>query len=267
MDDLIYLIIVLAIIFIVALGLSWIEYRLRKSEPFIGLILEGVVLLTYILFSKGMHTSLLSQLFVCIVAILPIIIARYVVHDKYKSIVQEHNQKLQRQQTSQMVQKYKSDRAELVAKYGQPTKSITIWPYNLSSDIDLFEERQILKLGDRFLSFKDIMGHHVLNERDIEKGTQYSNSTFSGNYNGRSTSWDGLVYGHGDHHGKFSGQIKGTVTSGNDHVREDITIAIQTDSLSEPTIFYHIGEDKRLAQEVLDILEIIERRNRQSATR
>lgn len=255
------ILIVWAVIFVLSLLFSYIEFKIKKDrEPIIGLILVGVAIIA-IVFGSASHTHWFWKTIAVLFLIIPIAIARVLVRKKYKAYAEDQRQKQLMLQHRAMVETYNGKRDELIQKYGQPTKSIQIRDYDFDNDIDVFEGRQLIKIGTYYIPFSNIKKHSLLTDTEIRKGRQYMHGNIAGSLSGGSYGIHGKNYHASFSGGSFSGNFGGVIESENDHVEENMTLCLSTGEISNPIIYFEIGNDKRIAKEVDEILKIIEEKN------
>lgn len=107
----------------------------------------------------------------------------------------------------------------------------------MNTFIDVFEGRQIIKVGPDYIPFDSVKGHSIYTETEIRKGRQYLQGTASGTISGTS------IGGHNSYgqwntmSGHYSGNFNGTIDSDNDHVEENMTLCLSTGDMSNPVLF------------------------------
>lgn len=255
-----YIILAWAAIFIIALLVYFVEFKIKKDkEPRIGLLLVCAIILFCALYPES-TTHWFWRLVAALVMMIPVALARYIVHKEYNSYAESQRLKRINQSNIVKAKDYNNRRTSMILKYGQPTKSIQIYEYEFDHDIDVFEDRQIIKIGTDYLPFDSIKGHSILTETEVRKGRQF----FHGGVSGTTS---GISYGgHSDYSqwnvysGNFNGKFNGEISSENDHIEENMTLCVSTGDMSNPVIYFDLGKDKRTVKEVDEVLKIIEDR-------
>lgn len=256
------LFVIWAVVFVICLLATYLEFRLRKDkEPRMALMLTCVVILALALIPHY-HVHWFWMLITALVMMIPVALVRYIVHKEYRSYAESQRLKRINQSNIVRAKDYNDKRANMIQKYGQPTKSIQVFEYDFNTDVDVFEERKIIKIGTNYIPFDSVKGHSILTDTEIRKGRQFLNGSVNGTTSGVSYG------GHGDYSqwnvysGNFRGSINGQINSENDHVEENMTLCVSTGDMSNPVIYFDLGKDKRTVKEVDEILKIIEDRNK-----
>ena len=151
---------------------------------------------------------------------------------------------------------------EILRINGRPDKIYRYNPdnrfvFNKDTDIIVFGQSKKLMMFGQTYDFKDILGCTLADNKYIVHGKTHSATTVS--------SWDRLlslantIAGDEDWQNQILGTAqRNTVTvRGNDHEVHDITICVNVNSLSNPLVNIHIGNDTLLANEMAALFNVI----------
>lgn len=151
---------------------------------------------------------------------------------------------------------------EIIRINGRPDKIYRYNPdnrfvFNKDTDIIVFGQSKKLMMFGQTYDFKDILGCTLADNKYIVHGKTHSATTVS--------SWDRLlslantIAGDEDWQNHVIGTAqRNTVTvRGNDHEVHDITICVNVNSLSNPLVNIHIGNDTLLANEMAALFNVI----------
>lgn len=251
-----------AVVFILSAIASFVEVLITRRRPIFGILAVAVAFAILGFKGKsGLGDVFWESVAVLTTLIVPLMIVKIIgdiVYNKYDDKRKEREKMLQHQA---LVRAYNESRKSLIQKYGEPTKTIHLEDYDITKDVDIFEEKQIIKLGDIVLPFKEINEHSILTETEIKKGKQYIYGSFSGIGTGMSMGVHGSHSQFNTGSGFISGSFNGTVESDNDHVLHDYFICISTHDIKQPVIVFEAGANQLQVKEIDEILKIIESRN------
>ena len=151
---------------------------------------------------------------------------------------------------------------EILRINGRPDKIYRYNPdnrfvFNKDTDIIVFGQSKKLMMFGQTYDFKDILGCTLADNKYIVHGKTHSATTVS--------SWDRLlslantIAGDEDWQNQILGTAqRNTVTvRGNDHEVHDITICVNVNSLANPIVNIHIGNDTLLANEMVALFNVI----------
>ncbi len=151
---------------------------------------------------------------------------------------------------------------EIVRINGRPDKIYRYNPdnrfvFNKDTDIIVFGQSKKLMMFGQTYDFKDILGCTLADNKYIVHGKTHSATTVS--------SWDRLlslantIAGDENWQNQIIGTAqRNTVTvRGNDHEVHDITICVNVNSLANPIVNIHIGNDTLLANEMAALFNVI----------
>lgn len=147
----------------------------------------------------------------------------------------QHRSKVSNKHGTTEVESYQKQRKDIEMQYGKPTITLHFAANDIYSDVDVFEERQLIRLGREILPFGKVVSHNVLHEPHINYGQQVH--------------YEGLNFAH------YTDQSDSII-------KDDVTISVATGDLANPTIFFYAGTEQKDVQMLLDILSIIEKRNK-----
>lgn len=151
---------------------------------------------------------------------------------------------------------------EIIRVNGRPDKIYRYNPdnrfvFNKDTDIIVFGQSKKLMMFGQTYNFKDILGCRLADDKYIVHGETHSSTTIS--------SWDRLLSLANTLAGddEWQNQIIGTAqrntvtVRGNDQEVHDITICVNVNSLANPIVNIHIGNDTLLANEMVALFNVI----------
>ena len=151
---------------------------------------------------------------------------------------------------------------EIIRVNGRPDKIYRYNPdnrfvFNKDTDIIVFGQSKKLMMFGQTYDFKDILGCTLADNKYIVHGKTHSATTVS--------SWDRLlsfantIAGNEEWQNQIIGTAqRNTVTvRGNDQEIHDITICVNVNSLANPIVNIHIGNDTLLANEMAALFNVI----------
>jgi hypothetical protein len=153
---------------------------------------------------------------------------------------------------------YNESRAELINKYGNPTKVFVLEQYNLNQEIIAFEKSKRIWICGKDFPMKSILSCTFTNDKKVVKGQITSTTkTNSGNMVKRAVVGDVLLGGTGAIIGGSTASKLTITTKEDDKVYHDYTVVINVDSLSEPIIRVHVGSDGETVNEIIGLINVI----------
>lgn len=171
---------------------------------------------------------------------------------------EEEQRKKEKERLEAKIQKYEAQKHAFLMKHGTPDKTIIVERYDINSEILVYENKKNLYLMGKDYGFNDIISCTFSDNSKIIRGKITSVTTSdTGNTIGRSIV-GGVVAGS-------AGAIIGGATSkkhtefkqDDDTIIHDYTVIININSISEPVIRIHTGDDGRLTNEIVGLMNVI----------
>ena len=153
---------------------------------------------------------------------------------------------------------YNKSRAELINKYGDPTKEFILEKYNIDKEIIAFEKTNRVWICGKDFPMGSILGCKFSDNKKVVKG-QITSTTKTNNKNmvKRAVVGGVLTGGTGAVIGGTTARKTTVSTQENDKVYHDYTIVINIDSLSDPILRIPIGSDGNTVNEIVAMMNVI----------
>lgn len=182
-----------------------------------------------------------------------------------ESAKEEERKKQQREQQqaafNAKVAEYEASKKRFVEQNGEPDKTIVIEQYNLNSEISVYEDtKSIFILGKKY-AFKDVVSCTFSDSPQTVHGKMTAvTKSKNGSVIGRSIVGDVVAGPAGAVIGGTTAKKQTEFTQGNDRTVHDYTVIINMDSISNPIIRIHTGEDGKLTNEIVGLMNVVIRR-------
>lgn len=155
-------------------------------------------------------------------------------------------------------EEYNNKKQDFLANNGNPSKSLIIAELDINSEIHVYENtKKVFILGKEF-AFKDVMSCTFSDNPRIIKGkvTAVTKSK-NGSVIGRSIVGDVVAGPAGAVIGGTTAKKHTEYIQEDDRTVHDYTVIINMNSISEPIIRIHTGEDGRLTNEIVGLMNVI----------
>ncbi len=153
---------------------------------------------------------------------------------------------------------YDSSKRKLIDKYGDPDKTIALEEFDLTREIIAFGRADRIWLLGRDLPMGDLLSCTVSDNQEIKKGeVSYETKTNTGNMAKRAVVGAVIYGGTGAVIGGATANKETVVKQGNDKIIHNYTVIVNIDSLSEPIVRIHLGEDGQTMNEIVGLLNVI----------
>lgn len=160
-------------------------------------------------------------------------------------------------------QQYNNDRNGLIVKYGRPDKVIIIEETNLQKEILAFGNVNRVWIVGKDLPMFDVISCTFTDNSTLVRGeTTYNTETNNRNMVKRAFIGQFFFGGIAASIGGNTAQKTTTSTSECDEIRHDYTIIINVNSLSDPIIRIHVGDDGVKVNEIIGLMNVIIGRNK-----
>ena len=177
------------------------------------------------------------------------------IHDLKKKKERDNTKRLEREakQAEYIVQKKK-----FLAVNGTPDKTIVVRELDLNSEIHVYEHSKKVFIMGKEYSFKDVLACSLSSRERIEKGNIISvTESNNGSVAGRAIV-GGIIAGPaGAIIGGSTADKRTEISQDDDKVVRDYTVNITMNSISDPIITIHTGEDVKLTNEVVSLMKVI----------
>ena len=179
--------------------------------------------------------------------------------EESKKRVQEENARLEREEKLRIKkEEYNSQKQLFLAENGTPSKTLIINEYDINSEINVYENsKKIFILGREFL-FKDVMSCTFSDSPRVIKGKMIAvTKSKNGSVIGRSIVGDVVAGPAGAIIGGTTAKKHTEYIQEDDKTVHDYTVVINMNSISEPIIRIHTGENGKLTNEIVGLMNVI----------
>lgn len=155
-------------------------------------------------------------------------------------------------------EEYEALKQQFFTANGTPEKTIVIDELDLNSEIHVYESsKRVFILGKEY-AFKDVMSCTFSDNPRVIKGkiTAVTKSK-NGSIIGRTIVGDVVAGPAGAIIGGTTAKKNTEFIQGNDKIVHDYTIIININSIAEPVIRIHTGEDGKLTNEIVGLMNVI----------
>ena len=141
---------------------------------------------------------------------------------------------------------------------GMPDKTIVVRELDLNSEIHVYEHSKKVFIMGKEYTFKDVLACSVSSQERIEKGNIISvTGSDNGSVAGRAIV-GGIIAGPaGAIIGGSTADKRTEISQDDDKVVRDYTVNITMNSITDPIINIHTGEDVKLTNEVVSLMNVI----------
>lgn len=153
---------------------------------------------------------------------------------------------------------YIAQKKQFLAANGTPDKTIVVRELDLNSEIHVYENSKKVFIMGKEYSFKDVLACSVSNQERIVKGNIISvTESNNGSVAGRAII-GGIIAGPaGAIIGGSTADKRTEISQDDDKVVRDYTVNITMNSISDPIINIHTGENVKLTNEVVCLMNVI----------
>lgn len=156
-------------------------------------------------------------------------------------------------------------RQEIKEKYGESSKEIE-FPSKLSrkyNKIMVFSESKTILIQNRPYKFSDILGHQLMDDSTtVSAGGSFTQDSNTLGTIGRAVAGGVIAGGVGAVVGGMTGGKKGSISPSVSTTVHDYTLYINVKDLQNPVIEFKLGENYKLAAEIMGVLNIISADNK-----
>ena len=153
---------------------------------------------------------------------------------------------------------YIAQKKHFFAANGTPDKTIVVRELDLNSEIHVYEHSKKVFIMGKEYTFKDVLACSVSSQERIEKGNIISvTGSDNGSVAGRAIV-GGIIAGPaGAIIGGSTADKRTEISQDDDKVVRDYTVNITMNSITDPIINIHTGEDVKLTNEVVSLMNVI----------
>ena len=153
---------------------------------------------------------------------------------------------------------YIAQKKQFLSANGMPDKTIVIRELDLNSEIYVYEHSKKVFIMGKEYTFKNVLACSVSSHERIEKGNIISvTGSDNGSVAGRAIV-GGIIAGPaGAIIGGSTADKRTEISQDDDKVVRDYTVNITMNSITDPIINIHTGEDVKLTNEVVSLMNVI----------
>jgi uncharacterized membrane protein len=227
-------------------------------------ILSSLILLVFVIlgggsFDENGHLSGWVWVVGIIFVVIFIIAAISGSQEEAKKKAREEQLRLEREEKLKIqTEEYNALKQQFLATNGVPDKSLVISDLDLNSEIHVYESsKKVFILGKEY-SFKDVISCTFSDNPRIVKGkiTAVTKSK-NGNVIGRAIVGDVVAGPAGAIIGGTTAKKNTEYIQEDDKTIHDYTVIINMNSIAEPIIRIHTGEDGKLTNEIVGLMRVI----------
>lgn len=177
---------------------------------------------------------------------------------------QERTERFRREAKEQELAK-ESVRRELAERFGECSREIE-FPSRLApiyNTIRIFEGSKTIMIQDKPYKFSDILEHQLRDDsHTVTSGGHYTEKSNTLGTVGRAVVGGVVAGGVGAVIGGMTGKKKGTVEPSVSKTVHNYTLYIHVKDFKNPIIAFKLGENHKLAEEIMGVLDIISADNK-----
>ena len=172
---------------------------------------------------------------------------------------QSERERLQREQKLKaQAEEYDAQRRQFTDTHGQPDKSVVLRPLDFGSEIHVYEKARKLFIMGREYAFRDVISCTYSDSPRVVKGKVTAvTQTKSGSMIGRSIVGNVVAGPAGAVIGGTTAKRQTEFTQGEDKTVHDYTVIINMNSIAQPVIRIHTGQDGRLTNEIVGLMNVV----------
>lgn len=232
-----------------------------KTKTFLSsLILIAFALLGGGSFDNSGNEVLLNPIFVCVfggfIICGLIIIIR--MSDAQEAKRKEQKRLKREQKRKEQTEAYNNQKNQFLEVNGTPDKTIIIKELDINSEIIVYENSNRVFIMGKEYSFKDIISCTFSDTPRVIKGKVTAiTKNKNGNVIGRAIVGDLVAGSAGAIIGGTTAKKHTEFIQGDDRTIHDYTVIINMNSISEPIIRIHTGDNGTLTNEIVGLMNVI----------
>lgn len=228
------------------------------------LILSSLILLAFAIFGAGSfdeHGNIAGWVWMIVVVIVVFFIIMVIVAnlEEEKRKEKKEQARLKREEKLKaQTEEYETLKQQFLTTNGTPDKTLVIDKLDLNSEIHVYESSKRVFIHGKEYAFKDVMSCTFSDNPRVIKGkiTAVTKSK-NGSVIGRAIVGDVVAGPAGAIIGGTTAKKNTEFIQGNDKTIHDYTVIINMNSIVEPVIRIHTGEDGKLTNEIVGLMNVI----------
>lgn len=220
-------------------------------------ILSSVILIVFAILGGGSVKTIETMFWVMVIGPIVLISAILIWGQIQKEKKKEKQEKERLERESKQAE-YIAQKKQFLAENGTPDKTIVVRELDLNSEIHVYEHSKKVFIMGKEYTFKDVLACSVSSQERIEKGNIISvTGSDNGSVAGRAIV-GGIIAGPaGAIIGGSTADKRTEISQDDDKVVRDYTVNITMNSITDPIINIHTGEDVKLTNEVVSLMNVI----------
>jgi uncharacterized membrane protein len=228
------------------------------------LILSSLILLAFAIFGAGSfdeHGNIAGWVWMIVVVIVVFFIFMVIGANQEEEERKEKKEQARLKREEKLkaqTEEYETLKQQFLTTNGTPDKTLVIDKLDLNSEIHVYESSKRVFIHGKEYAFKDVMSCTFSDNPRVIKGkiTAVTKSK-NGSVIGRAIVGDVVAGPAGAIIGGTTAKKNTEFIQGNDKTIHDYTVIINMNSIVEPVIRIHTGEDGKLTNEIVGLMNVI----------
>lgn len=226
------------------------------------IILSSLLLLVFAILgggSLGIYENVIGWICFIVIVVLFIIWVIISIQDEEKRKEKKEQDRLEREEKLKaQTEEYETLKQQFLTTNGTPDKSIVIDKLDINSEIHVYESSKRVFIQGKEYAFKDVISCTFSDNPRVIKGkitavTKSKNSSVID----RAIVGDVVAGPAGAIIGGTTAKKNTEFIQGNDKTIHDYTVIINMNSIVEPVIRIHTGDDGKLTNEIVGLMNVI----------
>ena len=227
-------------------------------------ILSSLILLAFSILGAGSfdeHGNIAGWVWMIVIVIVVFFFIMMIVaiQEEEKRKEKKEQARLKREEKLKaQTEEYETLKQQFLTTNGTPDKTLVIDKLDLNSEIHVYESSKRVFIHGKEYAFKDVMSCTFSDNPRVIKGkiTAITKSK-NGSVIGRAIVGDVVAGPAGAIIGGTTAKKNTEFIQGNDKTVHDYTVIINMNSIVEPVIRIHTGEDGKLTNEIVGLMNVI----------
>lgn len=227
-------------------------------------ILSSLILLAFAILGAGSfdeHGNIAGWVWMIVIVIVVsfFIMMIVAIQEEEKRKEKKEQARLKREEKLKaQTEEYETLKQQFLTTNGTPDKTLVIDKLDLNSEIHVYESSKRVFIHGKEYAFKDVMSCTFSDNPRVIKGkiTAITKSK-NGSVIGRAIVGDVVAGPAGAIIGGTTAKKNTEFIQGNDKTVHDYTVIINMNSIVEPVIRIHTGEDGKLTNEIVGLMNVI----------
>lgn len=220
-------------------------------------IISSLILIIFAILGGGSVKTIETMFWVMVIGPIALILAM-LIWGQIQKVGEKEKQEKERLKKEAKIAEYKAQKEQFIATNGTPDKSIIIVDLDLNCEIHVYENSKKVFIMGKEYSFKDIMSCSISSRERIVRGNVTVNTeSNNGSVIGRAIVGDIIAGPAGAIIGGTTAKKQTEIRHEDDKVVRNYTVNITINSISDPIISIHTGENVKLTNEIVALMNVI----------